>query len=85
MGSHSRIDNPYWVRDEDGGAARNSSGDHRLDRRELLRCARSTYCCTFEEGTGPLIPWAKALLADGTDIESVGRRKGLYSSNRRNW
>lgn len=84
-GSHSGVDNPYWVGEEDGGAPRDSPGDHRLDRRELLRYARSTYCCTFEEGTGPLIPWAKALLVDGVGIESVGTRKGLYSSNRRNW
>lgn len=67
MSSHSRVDHPDWVCDENGGAPRDSSGDHRLDSRELLGRAGGTDCCSFEEGTGPLIPWAKTLLAGKTD------------------
>lgn len=67
--SHSRVDDPDWIRDEDSGAAGDGSCDHRLDRGELLRCARATDCCTFEEGTGPLVPWATPLLAGDTEAK----------------
>ena len=66
---HSRVDDPDWICDEDSGAAGDSSCDHRLDRCELFRGARATHCCTFEEGTGPLIPWARTLLAGDTEAK----------------
>lgn len=53
---HPCIDNPYWVRNEDSGAAGDSSSNHRLDGGELFGCARATNCRTFEEGAGPLVP-----------------------------
>ena len=68
-GCHPRVDNPYWIRNEDSGAASDSSSDHRFDGCELLRRARATNCCTFEEGTSPLIPWIKTLSASDSDTE----------------
>ena len=83
MSCHSRVHNPYRIRDEDSGTAGNSSGDHRFDRCELSGCVRATDCCPFEESTGPLIPCINTLSADTTESGKRAREK-CYSSNRQN-
>ena len=67
---HSGVNNPYWVRDKNSSASGNSSGDHRLDSCEPLRCTGAADGRTLEKGTGPLIPWIMNLSAD--DSETVG-------------
>lgn len=64
-GGHAGVDDPYGIRDDDGGTTGDGAGNHALDGGKLLGGAAGLDGGRLEKGTGPFVPVVVDKVGDG--------------------